>query len=194
MTLLSREEDQRVRELPVDPTHERPLEVVAEQPGPAEEAIAHEDEAELVALVREVSLAAGAKARNPRPLRRRVQAPVVYVPAAAGHRATAGIARGPAIVGRPDARREDVHIYYEGAVYGQSEMRTLADRAVYACGRMVDSYPTAAAMAVPREALVAVGTLDRTTSEIILTGDQSAAAVAEWLERLGSIPQNFALD
>lgn len=106
---------------------------------------------------------------------------VVYVPAA-GHRATAGIARGSAIVGRPDARREDVRIYYEGAVYEQSEMRTLADRAVYACGRMVEGYPTAAAMSVPREALVAVGTFDPTTSEIVLTGDQSAAAVAEWLE------------
>lgn len=84
---------------------------------------------------------------------------VVYVPAA-GHRATAGIARGSAIVGRPDARRGEVRIYYEGAIHGQSEMRTLADRAVYACGRMVDNYPTAAAMSVPREALVAVGTFD----------------------------------
>jgi hypothetical protein len=106
---------------------------------------------------------------------------VLYVPAV-GHRATAGIARGSAIVGCPDARREDVRIYYEGAVYEQSEMRTLADRAVYACGRMVDGYPTAAAMSVPREALVAVGTFDPTTSEIVLTGAQSAAAVAEWLE------------
>jgi hypothetical protein len=75
-----------------------------------------------------------------------------------------------------------VRICYEGAVYEQSEMRTLADRAVYACGRMVDGYPTSAAMSVPRESLVAVGTLDPTTSEVVLTDDQSAAAVAEWLE------------
>lgn len=53
--LLTREEDQRVRELPIDPTHESLQEIAAEEPGPAEEAIAHEDEAELVALVREVS-------------------------------------------------------------------------------------------------------------------------------------------
>lgn len=116
---------------------------------------------------------------------------VVYVPAA-GHRATASIARGSAIVGRPDARREDVRIYYEGAVYEQSEMRTLADRAVYACGRMVDGYPTSAALSVPRESLIAVGTFDPTTSEIVLTGDQSAAAVAEWLETPGSILLSFA--
>jgi len=59
---------------------------------------------------------------------------------------------------------------------------TLADRAVYACGRMVDDYPTAAAMSVPRNALVPVGTFDPSTSEILVTGDQSAAAVAEWLD------------
>jgi RNA polymerase sigma factor (sigma-70 family) len=53
--LLSREEDQRLRELPIDPTHERLQEVAAEDLGPAEEAIAHEDEAELATLVREVS-------------------------------------------------------------------------------------------------------------------------------------------
>ena len=106
---------------------------------------------------------------------------VVYVPVA-GHRATANIARGAAIVGRPDARREEVRIYCEGAVHGQSEMRTLADRVVYACRRMVDSYPTTAAMSVPREALVAVGTFDPSSNEIVLTGDQSAAAVAEWLD------------
>lgn len=106
---------------------------------------------------------------------------VVYIPAT-GYRATTGIARGSAIVGRPDAGRGEVRIYYEGAIYGQSEMRTLADRAVYACSRMVDNYPTTAAMSVPREALVAVGTFDLSASEIVLTGDQSAAVVAEWLD------------
>ena len=105
---------------------------------------------------------------------------VVYVPVA-GHPAAAGIARGAAIVGRPDPGREKVRIYYEGAIYRQSEMRTLADRAVYACGRMEDNYPTTAAMSVPREALVAVGIFGPSASEIVLTGDQSAAAVAEWL-------------
>jgi hypothetical protein len=36
-------------------------------------------------------------------------------------------------------------------------------------------------MLVPRDALVAVGTFDPSAGEIVLTGDQSAAAVAEWL-------------
>lgn len=53
--ILNREEDQRLRELPVDPAHTSLSEVAAKDPGPAEEAIAHEDEAELVMLVREVS-------------------------------------------------------------------------------------------------------------------------------------------
>jgi RNA polymerase sigma factor (sigma-70 family) len=53
--ILNREEDQRLRELPVDPTHASLSEAAAQDPGPAEEAIAHEDEAELVTLVREVS-------------------------------------------------------------------------------------------------------------------------------------------
>src|SRR6185295_7315060 len=44
--ILNREEDQRHRELPVDPTHTSLSEVAAEDLGPAEEAIAHEDEAE----------------------------------------------------------------------------------------------------------------------------------------------------
>lgn len=35
---LTREEDQRIRELSVDPTHESLQEVAAEEPGPAEEA------------------------------------------------------------------------------------------------------------------------------------------------------------
>lgn len=117
------------------------------------------------------------------------------MPPAAGP--TAGIARGSAIVGRPDARREDARIYYEGAVYEQIEMRTLADRAVYACGRMVDGYPTSqlsAAMSVPRESLIAVGAFDPTTSESILTGYQSAAVVAEWLETPGSNLPSFTPD
>jgi hypothetical protein len=105
---------------------------------------------------------------------------VVYVPAG-GHPATAGIARGSAIVGLPDPGAEEVRIYYEGAIIDQSEMVTLADHAVYACGRLRERYPTIAMRVVPRGALVAVGTFDEAGGRIILTGDQSAAAVATWL-------------
>jgi RNA polymerase sigma factor (sigma-70 family) len=53
--VLNREEDHRLWELPVDPGALSLQELAADEPGPEEETIEHEDEAELVALVREVS-------------------------------------------------------------------------------------------------------------------------------------------
>ncbi len=54
--ILNREDDHHQRELSVDPTTETGLQQLAgEQPGPEEETIEQEDEAELEALVREVS-------------------------------------------------------------------------------------------------------------------------------------------
>lgn len=105
---------------------------------------------------------------------------VVYVPSG-GHPASAGIARGSAIVGHPYPDENEVRIYFEGALYGQVGMATLADRAVYAWGRLVMRYPTTAASVVPREALTAVGTLDPVAGRIVLTGPTSAREVAEWL-------------
>jgi hypothetical protein len=105
---------------------------------------------------------------------------VVYVPAG-GHPATAGIARGSAIVGLPEPRSDEVGIYFEGAIHGSTGMATLADRAIYAFGRLRDHAPTVAARLVPRDALIAVGTFDPRSGRIMLTGAQSAAAVATWL-------------
>jgi hypothetical protein len=105
---------------------------------------------------------------------------VVYVPAG-GHPATQGIARGSAIVGLPNPGSDEVRIYFEGAIYGQSDMRTLADRVVHAFGRMLEDAPTTATRLVPRDALVAVGTFESRPGRIVLTGEQSAAAVASWL-------------
>jgi RNA polymerase sigma factor (sigma-70 family) len=53
--VLGREDDHHLREFAVDPTDLSLQELAAEEPGPEEETIEHEDEAELVALVREVS-------------------------------------------------------------------------------------------------------------------------------------------
>ncbi|MBS1675798.1 MAG: hypothetical protein JST08_00285 [Actinobacteria bacterium] len=117
---------------------------------------------------------------------------VVYVPAG-GHPATVGIARGSAIVGRPVRGGAEVRIYFEGGVYGQVNMTTLADRARHAFGRLAEDYPTTACRTVPREALVAVGTFEPRAGRIILTGLHSEAVVAAWLgvirlnpEELGS--------
>lgn len=105
---------------------------------------------------------------------------VVYLPAS-GHPATEEIHPGSAIVGRPEPGADAVRIYYEGALYGQVNMRTLADRAVHACGRLQQDYPTVAAKVVPREALTVVGTFDPREGKIMLTGRQSERAVADWL-------------
>lgn len=115
---------------------------------------------------------------------------VVYVPAG-GHPATAGIARGSAIVGAPEPGSDEVRIYFEGGIYGQIGMETLADRAVYASGRLRQRYPTLAKRMVPREALVAVGSFHPRTGRIILTGEQSAAAVATWLGVLSLDPDEL---
>jgi hypothetical protein len=105
---------------------------------------------------------------------------VVYLPNGGG-RATADIVPGSAIVGRPDAGSDQVTIYFEGAIYDHENVRTLADRANQAAGRMLQRYPTTEMRAVPRDVLMAVGTFDPQRRQIFLTGPHSEGAVAEWL-------------
>lgn len=105
---------------------------------------------------------------------------VLYVPRG-GYQATAGIARGSAIVGEPRAGAAEVEVHFEGAIFGQENMRTLADRATHAAGRMLEHYATTAARIVPRDALLAVGTFDFHEGRIRLTGSDSKRAVAVWL-------------
>ena len=113
-------------------------------------------------------------------MRRRPPEIVLYLPA--GHRATADIVRGAAIVGQPRRVADEVKIYFEGAIYGAPQnVRTLADRARQAAGRMVEEYPTTAMRVVPRDALVAVGTFDLRSGRVMLTGPHSERAVADWL-------------
>lgn len=108
---------------------------------------------------------------------------VLYIPVG-GHPATADIARGSAIVGTPHAGSDEVEIYFEGADFDQEGMRTLADRAVHAAGRMLEGYPTRSVKVVPREALVAVGTFSPRERRIVLTGPGSERDVAAWLGTL----------
>lgn len=104
---------------------------------------------------------------------------VLYVPTG-GYSSTADIARGSAIVGEPRTGAE-VEVYFEGAIFGQENMRTLADRATHAAGRMLERYATTAARIVPRDALLVVGTFDFHEGCIRLTGSDSERAVAAWL-------------
>lgn len=104
---------------------------------------------------------------------------VFYIPRG-GHPSTADIARGSAIVGEPRAGAE-VEVYFEGATFGQENMRTLADRATHAAGRMLERYATTATRIVPRDALLAVGTFDFREGKITLTGADSEHTIAAWL-------------
>jgi hypothetical protein len=104
---------------------------------------------------------------------------VLYVPRG-GYPSTSDLARGSAIVGEPRAGAE-VEVYFEGAIFGQENMRTLADRATHAAGRMLERYATTAARMVPRDALLAVGTFDFRSGQITLTGADSERVVAAWL-------------
>jgi hypothetical protein len=105
---------------------------------------------------------------------------VLYVPSG-GYSATADIARGSAIVGALRSGAAEVEVYFEGAIFGQENMRTLADRATHAAGRMLERYATTATRIVPRDALLAVGTFDFREGRIRLTGSDSECAVAAWL-------------
>lgn len=84
----------------------------------------------------------------------------VYVPAE-GQLET--IAPGSAIVGNPteaelhDGRRL-VQIYYEGNLYGASNLDTYEGRLLIAADRLSVHYPTIAQRLVPSEDLICVGT------------------------------------
>jgi hypothetical protein len=108
---------------------------------------------------------------------------VVYVPSGE-HPATAMIAAGSGIVGRPDGGGL-TEIYFEGAIYGQVNMSSFADRVAHAHGRMATEYPTTARMVVPRDALVVVGIFHPGDGRVELTGPASEAQVARWLAGSG---------
>jgi hypothetical protein len=109
---------------------------------------------------------------------RRTEA-VVYVPAPE-HPATRTIAPASGIVGRPGDPGL-TEIYFEGAVHGQINMSSLADRVAHAYGRMAENNPTVARMVVPQDAIVAVGTYVPGERRIEPTGPDSEALLARWL-------------
>jgi hypothetical protein len=105
--------------------------------------------------------------------------PVVFVPTGE-HPATAMIASGSGIVGRPDGGSL-TEIWFEGAIYEQVNMTSFADRVANAYDRMATAYPTTAKIVVPRDALVVVGIFVPRDGRIELTGPTSEAQVARWL-------------
>lgn len=97
--------------------------------------------------------------------------------------AVASIDPRSAIVGSPDApdTAERTLIYYEGNRYGAGNIVTFADRAMIAAGRLAERYPTVARAAVPRQALLLVGSF--TAGHGVDVPDASSLiALAKWLE------------
>jgi len=104
---------------------------------------------------------------------------VLYVPA--GGRSTARIPRGSAVVAQPRCGAHEIEVYFEGAAPGRCGLRTLADRAVSASGRLLERAVFGGCLLVPPADLTAVGLVNFSTGTIALTGPHSAKAVADWL-------------
>lgn len=111
---------------------------------------------------------------------------VLYIPAG-GHRATAGIPRGSAIVGRPQVEVDEVEIHFEAGGPDRRRRESLADRALIASGRLLEGVECESSRSVPRGSLLAVGVFLFGEGRIVLTGKHSVRALADWLglARLG---------
>jgi len=103
---------------------------------------------------------------------------LVFVPREA---AAAGIRDGSGVVGAPLPGEQLVNVYYEGALYGQSEMARLADRVFYAHGRLVEHYPTVARKTLPVASLIEVGTFDPPSGTITPVDAHAEVTLATWL-------------
>jgi len=110
---------------------------------------------------------------------RRTREIILYVPA--GGRSTAKIPRGSAIVGEPRFGAREVEVYFESAAPERRGLRTLADRALSASGRMLEHAVFGGCLLLPPKALTVVGILNFAEGSIALTGPQSERVVADWL-------------
>lgn len=104
---------------------------------------------------------------------------VLYVPA--GSRSTARIPRGSAVVAQPRCGAHEIEVYFEGAAPGRRGLRTFADRALSASGRLLEHAVFGGCLLVPPTALTVVGVVNFPTGTIELTGPHSQRAVADWL-------------
>lgn len=111
---------------------------------------------------------------------------VLYVPA--GGRSTARIPRGSAVVAQPRCGAHEIEVYFEGAAPGRRGLRTYADRALSASGRLLERAVFGGCLLVPPTALTVVGVVNFPTGTIELTGPHSQRAVADWLGLLRLAP------
>ena len=92
------------------------------------------------------------------------------------------IARGSAIVGQTGGEEgEHITIYYEGNLLGYADVKTYADRARIAAGRLAERYPTIARATVPQSALRQIGWFNPETGIELFDEVQTKDALAFWL-------------
>lgn len=105
----------------------------------------------------------------------------VFVPAFPTAPIATIVARGSAIVGFVGGDGVGrITVDYEGAIYGQANIKTYADRALHAAGRHLQNYPTVARAVVRRSELLQVGWFDLGRGITLL--DDAEEAAASWLE------------
>jgi hypothetical protein len=114
----------------------------------------------------------------------------VFVPVSAATPIATIVARGSAIIGEACSDgSEGVTVDYEGALNGQANIKTYADRARHAFGRQITRYPTVARCVVPRSELRQVGWFDPESG--IALFDDAHEAVASWLGVAAIDPQEL---
>jgi hypothetical protein len=105
----------------------------------------------------------------------------VWIPQTPLTPATSDLGPGTAIV-TDDSREpaERVLAWFEGNLYGASNLERFADRAWHAAGRMQADYPTVAVRALQTSDLLLVGYLNDEVGELTLDPD-TTDALCKWL-------------
>lgn len=105
----------------------------------------------------------------------------IFVPASSTSPLAARVARGSGIVGQVGSgMAETISLDYEGAIYGQANLVTYADRVRTAADRQLQHYPTVARCVVARSQLRQVGWFDPDSDAMTLL-DDAEEALASWL-------------
>jgi hypothetical protein len=81
-----------------------------------------------------------------------------------------------------DSESDRVVIDFEGAIYGQVNMATWADRLLHAAGRHVQVYPTTARQVVHASSLVQVGLWVIEDNRVVVPCDPEGEALRCWLD------------
>jgi hypothetical protein len=71
-------------------------------------------------------------------------------------------------------------VYFEGNLYGASNIKTIEDKAIQAYGRMAARYPTRAMTSMPASMLEVVGYTDGRTVQVF--GSQGRQGLDRWSE------------